>query len=546
LLKGYDIFPLFVLDGGAFFSTADRLGGAGGRHFMEALEDGSLLRPWLVGGRLVWDRVYDQTHGSKCQTLLEQHVWLNRLYFLLPIAQRFFQTSEEKWAKLWFGYFSDWVRANPYTDSGLPDARLRTKYTWFDMQITWRLLVMIHSVRLLGGSSFMKRRQWRLVYEAIDLHSRCLYKEASVSFANQTGHGNHFLQHGTALIYTGVLFPELPGAEDFIALGRKIVKEQLDREILPDGGSIEGSPSYSHFIARLYVDAYLLLKDNKLPAIPGLKRGILRQYRHLAAMASPKGLTLQVSDSYSMDAAQDLAIVRRVFPLPKSYPVRSVCFGDSRMVVLRGRAVSAYVDAMPDESHHIHPGKPNVLVYAGDEPVLIDSGCSSYDRELWQSWYRTEAAHNVLTVRPVAAKLNKTGGPPPVSTITIKSYSPNKTVIEHRVEADGWSYTWLRAVAIADREVTIQDKVTSSVAVDVSQYLHLAPVNAVLAGDGRRAVLQLQRGDVVIDQMSGHDGGAFELSHTPAMGPDNRVCISNQLTSCAQGKRVGMKVRIKL
>ena len=61
LLKRYDIFPLFVPDGGAFFSTADRFG-------------------------------------------------------LLPIAQRYLLTGEEKWAKSWFVSFADWVRANPYTD----------------------------------------------------------------------------------------------------------------------------------------------------------------------------------------------------------------------------------------------------------------------------------------------------------------------------------------------------------------------------------------------------------------------------------------------
>jgi Heparinase II/III N-terminus/Heparinase II/III-like protein len=546
MLGQCDIFPLFVLDGGAFFSTADRLGGATGKHFLDALEDGSLLRPWLEGSRLVWDKVYDQTHGSPCQTMIEQHVWLNRLYFLMPIAQRYFQTGDEKWAKSWFSYFADWVRANPYMDEGLAGARERTKFTWFDMQITWRLLVMIHSVKFLAGSTFMKRKHWRQLYDAIDQHSRCLYREASASLAKQTGHGNHFLQQGTALIYTGALFPELPGAEDFVATGRGIVKQQLDSEILADGGSIEGSPSYSHFIARLYLDAYLLLKDNGLPAIPGLQQGIKRQYRHLAALATPQGLTMQVSDSYAMDVHRDLDIVRSIFPLPKSYPNRSACFSDSQMIVLKNKRLSVYVDAMPNKSHHIHPGKPNILIYVGNEPLLIDSGCPSYDRELWESWYRSAPAHNAVTVCPARAKKGGGGDKPLVSDIKIKQCSPSKAVIEHRVKADGWRYLWVRAVSLGDRAVTVRDTVEASVAVDVKLYQHVVPVNVVLARNGKRAVVQLEQGDVTIDQASGHGGGVFELSPTPAIGPDNRVCVSNQLMSSAHGKRVTMKVRMKL
>ena len=545
LLKRYDIFPLLVLDGGAFFSTNHRLGGATARHFLDALDDGTLLADWLVDGRMVWDKVYDQTIGSPCCTLIEQHVWANRLYFLLPIAQRYMRSGEERWAKLWFKYFDDWCKANPYIDMALPDARVKTKYTWFDMQITWRLLVMIHSVKLLAGSTSLKRNHWRKIYQAIGLHSGRLYEEALNALKKKSGHGNHFLQHGVALMYTGALYPELENAEGFIEAGREIVKDQLTKEIFKDGGSIEGSPSYSHFIARLYVDAYLLLKMNGLKPIAGLERGIKKQYKHLEATATPQGKTMQVSDSYALDVEQDLRIVRELMPIPQTKTNKSVCFADSQIVVLRKGDVNVYIDAMPNKSHHIHAGKPNVLVFVGDEQVLMDSGCSSYDLELWEDWYRSAQSHNVLLVSPANAR----GFDPKYlsdTDILIRKYALNKVVIESKGGADGFRYVWRRSVSITDKSVTIVDQVDANKAARVEQPLHLAPANAVVERGGKRAVLQLARGDVVIEQVGGETGSGFTPSQTPAIGSDNRVCLANRLSRRGKGKRVTMKVRLRL
>jgi hypothetical protein len=544
MLRRYDIFPLFVLDGGAFFFTMEHIGGATGAAFLAAWKDGSLLQPWSVDGQMHWDKAYDDTCASSCQTTLEKHVWLNRLYFLLPVAQEFFRTGDEKWARLWYRYLIDWLGSHPHSLKGTAQPGGRGNYCWFDMQVTWRLLVLIHSVRLLEKSRFLGEKHWLRIYKAIHLHSRLVHENSSAALLSGTGKGNHFLQKGNALLYAGILFPEFPESAEFIRMGKGIVEQQMGTEILPDGGSVEGCPSYSHFIARLYLDSYLLLKDNGYANIPGLRRCIQRQYRHLATMATPQELTMQVSDSYALDVPGDLAIVRELFPIPKTYPKKSMCFHDSRMAVLRNRRFAVYVDGMETGLWHHHPGKPNMLVFVDGAQLLIDSGCCNYDRDLRSNWLQTEAAHNVVVVVPQEA--TELHSPLPEPAVVLREFTSRKVVMEHTFEQRDWQYVWTRTLFLSAKKVRILDRIRASIPVRAEQHFHIAPLNVSLAAKRKKAIIQMERGDVAIERTNGSSRSLFDLTYKPAIGADNRDCASAHLFSMENGRNVDLEVQITL
>lgn len=560
----HDIYPLLVLDGGAFFFTQEHIGGATATDFMTALERGTLLAPWRVNGELHWDLVFDQTVGTPCRPAFEKHVWLNRLYFLLPIAQRYLRTQDEKWAKLWFHYFSDWMAAHPYDPeqealpkempapgsspslSSLPPC----KQCWFDMQVTWRLLVLLHSVFLLADSKSMTKKRWHRVYDAILLHARHVFREAD---RVETGYiGNHFLQMGNALLCTGILLPEFPDSREFIAAGRRVIGMHMRRDFLADGGSIEASPSYAHFIARQHLEAYLLLKENSQPAIRGLRQCVRRQYNWLAQTASPAGLTLQVSESYAFDAAADIARVSELFALPKPKRKRSVCLQDSCFAVLRNRRMAAYVDGMrliPSFSHH-HPGKPNVLLYVDQQPVLVDSGACNYDKHMRMDWFKLPQAHNVVTVTGLEKTAATDAGAQPVPTITVTDFADSAkgswVTMEHRLDADRFSYTWTRTVRLHEEELEIVDVVKASCPVAAKQIFHFAPLNLKLTENGRAATIQMPDHCIEFEQGKGHRGDAFRLDYKPATDCANHPTEAPQITTAAQGKSIKFRVKFVL
>ena len=106
--KQYEVFPLFIHDGGAFFFITEHIGGASASDYLVALDSSKLFEPWMVDGKLEWDKAYDDAVAEGRKIEGEKNVWLNRLYFLLPLAWRFFRTGEEKWAKRWLEYLKDW------------------------------------------------------------------------------------------------------------------------------------------------------------------------------------------------------------------------------------------------------------------------------------------------------------------------------------------------------------------------------------------------------------------------------------------------------
>jgi len=554
LYETTDVFPLLVLDGGAFFFSHAHLGGGTAEHFMAALESGDLLRPWTVRGRVQWDKAYEDTAGRPSKTAHEKHVWLNRLYFLLPIAQTFLRTGKESWAKLWLDYFTDWAKAHPYPpvqaeDPGtaLPDDH--AKLCWHDMQVTWRLLVLIHSVYLLERSRTLKRPQWQAIHLAIYQHTKHVHIEADRALAVKKGRGNHFLQKGVALLYAGLLFPELPESESFIATGRAVVEQQMRSEVHPDGGSVEASPSYSHFIARLYLDAFLLLHRNRQPPIKGLKTCIQKQYRFLDETASSAGRTLQLSDSYAFDADADLKLVAKLLPFPRATRTSSVCFNNSSFAVLRSKRAAVYLDGMALGLWHHHRGKPNLLLDVDDQPVLVDSGCCDYDLTLRDDWLKTAGAHNVVLV----SSERDERGPLASSDIPVihvagfeKKRDRSVVMMVHEFNSPDLAYEWSRTVLLRAKTIEVLDRVTAPAPVFARQVFHFAPLNVELSGDARQATIQRPDDDLVLRQVGGSNAGHFELTYRPAVGLDNDIVHAAEMSSWAHGRDIQFHVSFAL
>ncbi len=555
LFETHDVFPLLILDGGAFFFSQQHLGGGTAADFVRALEAGSLFAPWLDRKKVLWDRAYDDTAGSACRPAMEKHVWLNRLYFLLTVAQQFLRTKDEKWPRLWFEFFADWMKAHPYPKlkagslDDPPNMILEdhAKGVWHDMQVAWRLLVLVHSVYMLEKSRSLKKAHWEAIYEAIRLHARHVYGEAARDLATGKGRGNHFLQKGAALLYAGVLFPEFPEAERFIETGRAVVENQMSREIRSDGGSVEASPSYSHFIARLYLDACLLLARNKLPPISGLKPCVQKQYRFLDETASPAGRTLQLSDSYALDADADLSLVSGLLPFTRSNRSRSICFKESCFAVLRSRRAAVYLDGMALGMGHHHAGKPNLLVFVDGKPLVVDLGCANYDLKIFPDWFKIAPAHNVVLVSTDREEL---GLPRWQQTPVIRvagfeqrrDYSAVMMVYESSSEQ--LRYEWTRTVLLRQKTIEVIDRVAAPAPVHARQVFHLAPINTAMPDGAHQVAIQWDGADIVLRQVGGQTH--FERAYRPAVGPDNEITYAPELSLRAHGTDVQFHVSFEL
>ncbi|MCW8129964.1 MAG: heparinase II/III family protein [Planctomycetota bacterium] len=551
LFKRHPIFPLFVLDTGAFLLCVDRFGAADGETLGRALVDGSLFRPWTRDGVFDWDLHHKLTRRSSMRNAAEMQAWINRLYFLLPAAQQFLRTGDEAHARRWYGLFTAWQDAHPYAEQKVRNFYKESDLVWFDMQVCWRTLVLIHSAYLLGRSSYLTRPRWQRIYAAIEFGAGLLLKEGARALAAGHGRGNHFLQKGTALLYAGLCFPEFESARACVKTGRAILERMMRSDVFPDGGSVEASPSYSHFIARQFLDACVLLEKNGQPEIPGLRGCVRKQYAWMNQMASPARRTLPFNDSCAMDVDGDLAIAERLLPLRLKKPRRSRFFPSSRAGKLGHGPFELYFDAMPQANFwHDHHGRPNILLYCEGRPLLVDAGAVNYDHFLREEYLTRSRAHNVVEVH---AKPEFTIGEEwtqPFPEVLVTRFSPGRARSEVAfVHRFAWperrlAYTWTRRIVLTARSVRIEDALRSARAISATQRFHFAPLNMQAAPDGARATIFFHDRDVVFAKTKGDASGPLRLAHGPAFDDENRATYAPNLAASARGTRLRFAVEL--
>ncbi|MBQ7901568.1 MAG: heparinase II/III family protein, partial [Clostridia bacterium] len=374
----HPIFPYFVFDGGAFNLLNDRIGTADGDDILELTISGKLFEIFEHKGKFNWETSFAYTKGTDFTPKYEWQIWPQRLYMTLPLAHRFLQTGDRKYADAWLTIVKEWDKAHPYQEFDPDIHYLQTDMVWRDMQVAWRTMSLLHGLFMLQDAPF-DMEDWKYLYDFVELHMKHMYVEALDRLARNHAQ-NHVLQIGVVLMLAGVMFPEFENSAEMTKIGIDTVEMNLRNAIFADGGSDEDSPSYSSFIARLYLEALLLIENNKLPAIDGLRESVVKQYEWIYQCMTPAGTTLRLSDSYSLDVRRDLEYVSRLIDLDFPREKNTLLLSDTKMAIFRKGDLTLYVDAPCWPGPHHHAGTPQILLFVGEEPLIVDSGVCNYDR----------------------------------------------------------------------------------------------------------------------------------------------------------------------
>jgi hypothetical protein len=176
---------------------------------------------------------------------------------------------------------------------------------------------------------------------------------------------------------------------------------------------------------------------------------------------SPSGRTLQLGDSYALNARDDLSVVRRLFPLPPAKRRGGRIFSASRFAVLRSAKLSAYVDAMDVGCGHIHPAKPNVLVFAENRPLLVDCGCVNYDSPLHRIHFASWPAHNVVVPGTFADEPKSRRDVKLTLETARLSAAGGEVRLVCRHDGKQTSFVWRRIVNLSGNRLEIHDRLVS-------------------------------------------------------------------------------------
>jgi hypothetical protein len=220
---------------------------------------------------------------------------------------------------------------------------------------------------------------------ALHLHGWYIERFLSTYFSPNT----HLLGEGVALFAIGTMCPQIADAPRWQSRGWKIVLQQAETQVRPDGFHFEQSVYYHIYALDFFRFARTLAAINALVIPPSFERTIEKMSEALASI-SQAGRPPNFGDD---DGGR--VIVSPARPLAPS-PAHHV----GGIYTMTSANAKLFIDAGPQGAFaagHGHADALSVQLITEGRPILIDSGtfcyvCPERDR------FRGTAAHNTVQV----------------------------------------------------------------------------------------------------------------------------------------------------
>jgi uncharacterized heparinase superfamily protein len=205
--------------------------------------------------------------------------------------------------------------------------------------------------------------------------------------------GNHLIKNLKALAGLGVFF-----ADDALLRWALIRLEQQARaQVLPDGGHYERAPAYHCQVLGDLIDVTGLLRAAGHPPPPALAEAIDAMRDWLGAVLTPAGNVPLLNDGFPV--SRRLLAGLRAGPAPTASLTVLPDTGLAR-IASGGWQVLADIGppCPPELPAHAHADTLSCVVHVDGEPLLIDTGTSSYAPGATRDRERSTAAHNTIEV----------------------------------------------------------------------------------------------------------------------------------------------------
>ena len=184
---------------------------------------------------------------------------------------------------------------------------------------------------------------------------------------------------------------------DLLAWTLRLLGQQVARQILPDGGHYERAPAYHCQVLADLMDVHDLLRAGDREPLPQLPAAILRMRRWLGVVLMPGGEVPLLNDGFPVNR-QLLAAIRPSPPPPEPL----VTLADSGLIRATAGGWHLLADLglpCPEKlPAHAHADTLGCVVHVDGQPLLVDTGTSTYAPGPVRSRERSTAAHNTVEV----------------------------------------------------------------------------------------------------------------------------------------------------
>jgi hypothetical protein len=189
-------------------------------------------------------------------------VWeLSRFAFAFRLVRCYALTGDERAPELFWRLVESWMADNP------PNCGPQ----WASAQeVSLRAMAWTFALRGFAGSPATTMERAGRLIGALEAHARRI--EATTAYARGQNN-NHLISEAAGLFTIGVMFPSLPRAGKWRALGIRLLGESA-AQFYPDGGYIQHSHNYHRLALQLYLWVMRLAQLNGMSFPEGMRRGV--------------------------------------------------------------------------------------------------------------------------------------------------------------------------------------------------------------------------------------------------------------------------------
>jgi len=275
--------------------------------------------------------------------------------------------------------------------------------------------------------------------------------------------GNHTICECLGLVFAGAVFRESGEGQRWLDKGIKVLGQELNHQILPDGGPAEQSINYHRFVLDLYWLTIDFIESNHLFDCSAWKPRLLagEEFFHTFLDASGKPPSIGDSDDGH-------AIAPGISPKLGTHVCNgetNVTFPNSGYTVIRksNRFLLTFDHGplgMAPLYNHGHADALSITLSVNGEKLLIDPGTYRYNGvPEWRRYFKGTRAHNTVTIDGQDQAIQETGfiwSHP----YTAKLVRKNQT--EGGLELEAWhdGYARLKHPVIHTRRLQYDDDVT--------------------------------------------------------------------------------------
>ncbi|WP_163551916.1 heparinase II/III family protein [Candidatus Frankia alpina] len=211
--------------------------------------------------------------------------------------------------------------------------------------------------------------------------------------------GNHLLKNYKALIGLAVADGDGHGRDRWV----DALRREIGRQILSDGGHYERSPAYHCQVLADVDDVVGLLTAAAAPVPPELPDATTRMRAWLAAVLGPDGTVPSLNDGFGVRAEEvRFLLPASAAPAPAPAPADGLLLADTGLAVLTAGPWHLLADVgLPCPANlpaHAHADTLAFLLWHDGQPLLVDTGTSTYEAGPRRTAERGTAAHSTVTI----------------------------------------------------------------------------------------------------------------------------------------------------